>query len=151
MEEISSAAFKHSERQMFQFPTWRTGSADVKGAKCLFRIVTTLWFFLPPPTLNLLPWSWTVWIRTVRAALWSVSWEPLTCKMQGGAFALRLGSFLPPFIFSTLMKFPMHSAEKLGHLICTAQRGVWGLVCFHLLLFLFQESFWCTFNTFTYS
>lgn len=60
-QEVRSAAFKQGTGQMFQFPTWRTGSADAKGAKRLLGIVTTLPSLLPPPTLNLLPWSWTVW------------------------------------------------------------------------------------------
>lgn len=105
IEEVWSAAFKHSNRQMFQFPTWRTGSADVKGTKCLFGIVTTLWFLLPPPTLNLLPWSWTVWIRTVKAALWSGSWEPLTCKMEGWSLCSQTLGFPPLLFLSRLWKF----------------------------------------------
>lgn len=65
-QEVRSAAFKQGTGQMFQFPTWRTGSADAKGTKRLLGIVTTLRFLLPPPTLNLLPWSWTVWTRAVK-------------------------------------------------------------------------------------
>lgn len=121
IEEVWSAAFKHSNRQMFQFPTWRTGSAHVKGTKCLFRVVTTLRFLLPPPTLNLLPWSWTVWIRTVRAALWPVSWKPLACKIRGRSLRSRALQF-PPSIFVTLTEVPIHRAKKLGQLVCTVQR-----------------------------
>lgn len=65
-QEVRSAAFKQSSGQMFQFPTWRTGSADAKGTKRLLGIVATLRFLLPPPTLNLLPWSWTVWTGAVK-------------------------------------------------------------------------------------
>lgn len=65
-QEVRIAAFKQGTGQMFQFPTWRTGSADAKGAKRLLGIVTTLRFLLPPPTLNLLPWSCTVWAGAVK-------------------------------------------------------------------------------------
>lgn len=143
---------------MFQFPTWRTGSADVKGTKGLFRVVTTLWFPLPPPTLNLLPWSWTVWIRTVRAALWSVSWEHLTCKMQGRSLYFRLCSSLPSFFFlSCLWRFRctvQRSWDSLSALSREKRQryvGFLGFLRFILICyFLFQESFWCTFNTFAH-
>lgn len=65
-QEVRSAAFKQGTGQMFRFPTCRTGSADAKGAKRLLGIVTTLRSLLPPPTLNLLPWSWTVWTGAVK-------------------------------------------------------------------------------------
>lgn len=135
---------------MFQFPTWRTGSTDGKGTKCLFGVVTTLWFLLPPPTLNLLPWSWTVWIRTVRAALWSVSREPLTCKRRGGAFA-------QPLQFPLLLDCGFFCVSHWWRFRCTRswdslpalpreekQRcvGFFFTFCFILICyFLFQESF----------
>lgn len=145
MEEVWSAAFKRGNKQMFQFPTWRTGSADIKAAKCLFKIVTALWLFLPPPTLNLLPWSRTVWIRAVKAALWSVSWEPSTCKAQGGAFSLCFCSSLPStFFLSCSWKFRCNMERSWDRLTAQSreerQRFV---VC---LFVLFQFSAFCVRN-----
>jgi len=158
MEEVWSAALKHGNKQMFQFPTWRTGFADIKAAKCLFKIVTALWLLLPPPTLNLLPWSRTVWIRAVKAALWSVSWEPSTCKMQGRRLLSQVLLFPPLHCFFFFCHAHGSSdvpCKEVGTdwLHCPERRDKGLLfVCFvSVFCLLCQESFRCAFNTYAHS
>lgn len=135
-QEVRSAAFKQGTGQMFQFSTWRTGSADAKGTKRLLGIVTTLRFLLPPPTLNLLPWSWTVWTRAVK--LLCDQREPSTCKSGAGFLCDSAGpSLLLPGL-SRVWRFgaPLTGAGT-ARLHCPAGRhkGECG-VCFRLALLL---------------
>lgn len=149
--EVRSAAFKQGTGQMFQFPTWRTGSADAKGTKRLFGVVTTLRFPLPPPTLNLLPWSWTAWTGAVKLLCDQRAQSPQHVKAGRDFAADSAGPSLSPPGFVPGMKVgrSAHRSRDSPSALPgpERQRCVRRLLCY----FLFQPSLWCTFNTFALS